>query len=77
MVLVALVGLGRGVMGQECDVGVSFVDFGSLDFRRGGEVTGRVVVRCERPQSFAIVASEGHGSYGIRRMQGPGGAELR
>lgn len=62
---------------QECDVSVSFVNFGSVDFRAGGAITGRLSVRCDRPQAFAIAASSGHGSYRDRRMRGPGGAEIR
>lgn len=60
-----------------CDASVSFVDFGRVDFRRGGEITGEVVVRCPRPDRFSLALSEGLGDFGMRRMRGPGGAELR
>jgi spore coat protein U-like protein len=74
----ALLGAAIGVAtAQECDVSASFVDFGSLDLRRGGEITGRVSVTCDRPQPIDITASAGYGSYGLRRMRGPGGTKLR
>jgi spore coat protein U-like protein len=60
-----------------CDVSLSLVDFGRLELRQGGEITGRVSVRCDRPTRFALVLSEGHGSYRMRRMRGPEGHELR
>jgi spore coat protein U-like protein len=60
-----------------CDVSLSLVDFGRLEGRSGGEITGRVSVRCDRPTRFALTLSEGHGSYRMRRMRGPEGRELR
>lgn len=59
-----------------CDVSMSFVDFGRLDLRRGGAITGEVAVTCPAPTAFALALSPGHGDYGTRRMRGPSGAEL-
>lgn len=59
-----------------CDVSLSFVDFGRIDPRRGGTITGEVAVRCAAPGRFVLALSSGHGDYRMRRMQGPGGAEL-
>jgi spore coat protein U-like protein len=60
-----------------CEVDFRLVDFGQLDFRRGGAITGRVVVACDRPTAFTLALTPGFGSYAERRMRGPGGAELR
>lgn len=59
-----------------CDVSLSFVDFGRVDFRRGNEITGEVLVRCEQPARFVLSLSQGLGDYRMRRMRGPGDAEL-
>ena len=60
-----------------CEVEFRLVDFGQLDFRRGGRITGRVVVACDRPTAFTLALTPGHGDYAERRMRGPKGAELR
>lgn len=59
-----------------CEVSISLVDFGRVDVRRGGEITGEVAVRCPTAQRFALSLSRGHGDYRMRRMRGPDGAEL-
>jgi spore coat protein U-like protein len=63
--------------GSDCDVQVSFVDFGRVDGRRNAEVSGEVSVLCDEATRFVLTLSEGHGSYGERRMRGPGGKVLR
>ncbi len=60
-----------------CDVEFHLVDFGRLDFARGGTITGRVVVACDGPTGFALALSPGYGAYAERRMRGRNGAELR
>jgi spore coat protein U-like protein len=60
-----------------CDVSMSFVDFGRLDLRRGGEITGEVAIDCDLPTTFALALSPGHGDYPSRRLRGPSGGELR
>lgn len=60
-----------------CDVSISFVDFGRIDPRRGGTITGEVAVRCPAPTRFVLALSPGHGDYRMRRMRGPGGTELK
>lgn len=61
----------------DCDVQVSFVDFGQVDGRRRSRVSGEVMVLCDEPTRFVLTLSEGHGSYGERRMRGPDGTALR
>ena len=76
LLLTAVVAAGPA-RGAGCDVEFKLVDFGRLDFRRGGDITGRVEVACAEPAEFTVELTPGFGDYGERRMRGPGGAELR
>ncbi|HEX6141238.1 MAG TPA: spore coat U domain-containing protein [Geminicoccaceae bacterium] len=75
--------LGPGLLGlgplraAECDVSVSFIDFGRVDPEDGGEVTGEVAVLCEGPTRFRLALSPGMGDFQERRMRGPDGRSLR
>jgi spore coat protein U-like protein len=60
----------------ECDASVSLVDFGKLDLQEGGDVSGELVVTCDQPGRFSVRASEGLGSYRLRKMSGSDGHEL-
>ena len=60
-----------------CDAALSMVDFGRVEFRRDGEITGRLTVTCSEPGSFEVAASAGNGDFGERLMRGPKGDELR
>ena len=60
-----------------CDASCGLVDFGRVEFRRPTRVSGKLTVRCDAPTRFEVIASEGFGDYGERRMRGPDGAELR
>lgn len=59
-----------------CETTLALVDFGRLELREGGEITGRVTVRCNAPGPFEVLASSGHGSFETREMRGPGGTRL-
>jgi spore coat protein U-like protein len=69
-------GLHAGAALGACDVSFSLVDFGRVDLARGGEITGRVTVACDRPRRFELAASAGQGRFGQRLMRGPGGTPL-
>jgi spore coat protein U-like protein len=60
-----------------CEARVSLVDFGRVDFKDGGDITGELTVTCDGPTSFEVSASPGHGSYQQRTMIGPKGEVLR
>lgn len=72
----AVFGLQAGAALGACDVTLSLVDFGRVDLKRGGEITGRVTVACDHPGRFELAASPGQGRFGQREMRGPGGAPL-
>jgi spore coat protein U-like protein len=59
-----------------CQASVSLVDFGALDLRRGGTLTGALSVACDGAQAFAVTASAGYGSFAQRAMRGPDGHVL-
>jgi spore coat protein U-like protein len=63
--------------GAACDVALSMVDFGRVEFRRDEEITGRLTVMCDELGAFEVAASEGNGDFGERVMLGPRGDELR
>jgi spore coat protein U-like protein len=60
-----------------CDASVTMVEFGRVDYREGGDITGQLTVTCDGPTAFEVSASEGYGSYGSRTMIGPGETVLR
>lgn len=70
-------GLMLAASASACEISVSLVDFGRVDLDRGGKITGEVAVRCPRSRPFALTLSPGYGDYGMRRMRGPDGAELK
>jgi spore coat protein U-like protein len=72
-----LAGTGADARAAGCDVHISLVDFGRLDFEKGEEVTGELVVACDAPRAFAVSATRGFGDYDMRRMRSADGAELR
>jgi len=53
------------------------VDFGRVDIKEGGDITGRLTVTCDGPTHFEVAASPGYGSYRERTMIGPKGTVLR
>ena len=77
LALLALLMLAAQPAAAACDAVVSLVDFGRLDLKDGGEITGRLEVVCDTPTTFEVALSEGHGDYRLRRMRHPDGAELR
>jgi spore coat protein U-like protein len=60
-----------------CDARVTQVDFGRIDAKKGGDITGRLTVTCDGPTSFEVSASAGYGSFRERTMVGPKGTVLR
>ena len=68
---------GGGAVAGACDVRISLVDFGRLDFEKGEDVTGELSVACDAPRAFAVTATRGLGDYDMRRMRSADGAELR
>lgn len=73
-----LVGLAsQGHAAPACHARVTLVDFGRVDYKEGGDITGRLTVTCDGPTSFEVSASEGYGSYQGRVMVDPKGAVLR
>jgi spore coat protein U-like protein len=60
-----------------CHASVTLVDFGRVDYRAGGEITGELTVACDDPTSFEVSASPGYGNYQRRTMMGPGETVLR
>ena len=77
LLLAGLLGAAGPARAQDCDVAVGFVDFGRLDLRDGGRVTGEVQVLCARPMRFRLSLSPGLGDYHERQMRGPDGRRLR
>ena len=72
--LAAAIGLafaGRAGAEPVCDASVTMVDFGRVDHRRGGDITGHLTVLCDGPTAFEVSASPGYGDYGRRTMRGP------
>jgi spore coat protein U-like protein len=60
-----------------CHASVTLVDFGRVDYKEGGDITGQLSVTCDGPTDFAVSASPGYGSYQERTMLGPRGTVLR
>jgi spore coat protein U-like protein len=60
-----------------CSASVTMVDFGRIDHKEGGEITGQLTVTCDGPTSFEVSASPGYGSYQERTMLGPRETVLR
>jgi spore coat protein U-like protein len=65
------------VAAPACHASVTLVDFGRVDYKRGGEITGQLTVTCDGPTAFAVSASPGYGGYGGRTMVGPRETVLR
>ncbi|MEM7024812.1 MAG: spore coat U domain-containing protein [Pseudomonadota bacterium] len=64
------------VAAPNCHARVSQVDFGRVDDRRDGEITGRLTVTCDGPTSFEVSATSGYGTFRRRTMIGPKGKVL-
>ena len=60
-----------------CHASVTLVDFGRVDYKEGGDITGQLTVTCDGPTAFAVSASPGYGGYQGRTMVGPREAVLR
>jgi spore coat protein U-like protein len=60
-----------------CNASVTMVDFGRVDHREGGDITGQLTVTCDGPTGFEVSASPGYGSYQERTMLGPKETVLR
>jgi spore coat protein U-like protein len=60
-----------------CNASVSMVDFGRVDHKEGGDITGQLTVTCDGPTAFEVSASPGYGSYQERTMLGPRETVLR
>jgi spore coat protein U-like protein len=60
-----------------CSASVTMVDFGRVDYKEGGDITGQLTVTCDGPTGFEVSASPGYGSYQGRTMLGPRGTVLR
>jgi spore coat protein U-like protein len=60
-----------------CHARVTQVDFGRIDAREGGDITGRLTVTCDGPTSFEVTATAGYGSFRERTLVGPRGSVLR
>jgi spore coat protein U-like protein len=68
----ALAGLAiPAVAAPACHARLTMVDFGRVDSREGGEITGQLTVTCDGPTAFAVSATPGYGSYQGRVMRGP------
>jgi spore coat protein U-like protein len=65
------------VAAPACHASVTMVDFGRVDYKEGGDVTGQLTVTCDGPTAFEVSASPGYGSYGGRTMVGPRETVLR
>lgn len=74
--LLAIMG-GGPARAAGCDLQISLVDFGALDFEKGEDVMGELRVACDAPTVFKVTASRGMGDYSMRRMRSADGAELR
>jgi spore coat protein U-like protein len=67
-----LVGVaGPAAAAPTCQASVTMVDFGRVDYKEGGDITGQLTVTCDSPTAFEVSASPGYGSYGDRTMVGP------
>lgn len=73
----ATLAAGPAVAAPACHASVSMVDFGRVDYREGGDITGQLTVTCDGPTAFAVSASPGYGNYGRRTLVGPGETVLR
>ena len=60
-----------------CHASVTLVDFGRIDYKEGGDITGQLTVTCDGPTAFEVSASPGYGGYQGRTMVGPREAVLR
>jgi spore coat protein U-like protein len=60
-----------------CQASVTLVDFGRVDYREGGDITGQLTVICDGPTAFEVSASPGYGGYQGRAMVGPKETVLR
>jgi spore coat protein U-like protein len=60
-----------------CQASVTLVDFGRVDYREGGDITGQLTVICDGPTAFEVSASSGYGGYHGRTMVGPKETVLR
>lgn len=76
LVAAVWLGLQAGTALGACDVGFALVDFGRVDLKRGGEITGRLTVACDRQRRFELAATAGQGRFGQRLMRGPDGSPL-
>jgi spore coat protein U-like protein len=65
------------VAAPACQASVTLVDFGRVDYKQGGDITGQLTVICDGPTAFEVSASPGYGSYQGRTMVGPKEAVLR
>jgi spore coat protein U-like protein len=76
--LAATLGLaGPAGAAPACNASVTMVDFGRVDHKEGGDITGQLTVTCDGPTGFQVSASPGYGSYRERTMMGPRGTVLR
>jgi spore coat protein U-like protein len=73
----ALVAAAPAEAAPACNASVTMVDFGRVDYKEGGDITGHLTVTCDGPTGFAVSASPGYGSYQERTMLGPRGTVLR
>jgi len=60
-----------------CHASVTLVDFGRVDYKEGGDITGQLTVTCDGPTAFEVSASAGYGGYQGRTMVGPKETVLR
>jgi hypothetical protein len=44
-----------------CHASVTLVDFGRIDYKEGGDITGQLTVTCDGPTAFEVSASPGYG----------------
>jgi spore coat protein U-like protein len=65
------------VAAPACHASVTLVDFGRVDYKDGGDITGQLTVTCDGPTAFEVSASPGYGSYQGRTMHGPSETVLR
>jgi spore coat protein U-like protein len=73
----ACVSVGPALAAPACHASVTLVDFGRVDYREGGDITGQLTVNCDGPTAFEVAASSGYGSYQNRTMVGPSETVLR
>ena len=60
-----------------CHARVTQIDFGRIDAKEGGYITGRLTVTCDGPTAFEVSASAGYGNFRERTLTGPKGTVLR